>query len=177
MKKLAFLAVILVAASVASAGFKLDISETSVMPGDIVTVTVIQEAPNAAGASGGEMTLALAGNVVSTTDLTAGFAEGGTWLWSSNFGISQIPGGVWFAKVPMLGMPTPGVGSLSATGEAYTGTVAFTFTATETTDIVWGGTWDGVDMGGVVGGTVNVVPEPMTMALLGLGGLFLRRRK
>lgn len=30
---------------------------------------------------------------------------------------------------------------------------------------------------GAVISTVNVVPEPMTMALLGLGGLFIRRRK
>lgn len=30
---------------------------------------------------------------------------------------------------------------------------------------------------GILLGTIKVVPEPMTMALLGLGGLFLRRRK
>ena len=33
-----------------------------------------------------------------------------------------------------------------------------------------------VGSGGVVG-QMNIVPEPMTIALLGLGGLFLRRRK
>ncbi len=34
-----------------------------------------------------------------------------------------------------------------------------------------------LDTGGVTLDTYTVVPEPMTIALLGLGGLFLRRRK
>ena len=33
------------------------------------------------------------------------------------------------------------------------------------------------DIGDVGGGTMDIVPEPMTIALLGLGGLLLRRRK
>ena len=36
--------------------------------------------------------------------------------------------------------------------------------------------WLSGDLDGVLG-TKTYVPEPMTMALLGLGGLFLRRRK
>ena len=39
-------------------------------------------------------------------------------------------------------------------------------------------TYDGVDSGnGILIDGINIVPEPMTIALLGLGGLLLRRRK
>ncbi|MBW8001612.1 MAG: PEP-CTERM sorting domain-containing protein [Planctomycetes bacterium] len=38
-------------------------------------------------------------------------------------------------------------------------------------------TANNITLGSLGGSTIYVVPEPMTMALLGLGGLFLRRRK
>ena len=38
-------------------------------------------------------------------------------------------------------------------------------------------TFDGYKVYDVGAATIHVVPEPMTIALLGLGGLFLRRRK
>jgi len=65
-----------------------------------------------------------------------------------------------------------GGGPLS--GTAITG-IAFTMVGTGTIDLYTSatgmtGTWSVVD-------TITVLPEPMTMVLLGLGGLFLRRRK
>ena len=53
--------------------------------------------------------------------------------------------------------------------------IAFTMLGAGTIDLYTSpggaaGTW-------VVSDTINVIPEPMTIGLLGLGGLFLRRRK
>ena len=183
MKKLLALALVFGMASLATAGLTLDISATEVNPGDLVTVTVVQDVANIIG-SGGEIFVNFTGDLQSVTNLTTGFlADPVTgdppmgWMWTFDGGVAEVPSGFWFSKVGAAGFGTPGVGSFSLMGQPYTGTVAFSFIATETTDLVFQGVWDTVDISGTLGGAVNVIPEPMTMALLGLGGLFLRRRR
>jgi hypothetical protein len=73
----------------------------------------------------------------------------------------------WMGKVASTasewGMSgTPGIGSwigyAGYGGWPYESTMEFYFITTKTTELVWGGTWDGEDYTDVVGGTVNVEP-------------------
>jgi hypothetical protein len=70
-------------------------------------------------------------------------------------------------------------GTLNSFGSAQTGVVMqidFKPAAVGTLDIVTtGGTLPGGNPADITG--VNIVPEPMTMALLGLGGMLIRRKK
>ncbi len=143
-------------------------------PDQIVTVTVVQGVANILG-SGGKMTIDFTGPVVGVVNTTPGFLSAGTWNWTLDGGIEATATGVTFAKAAALGFGTYGPGSKNLAQELYVSTVQFSFKYTADTDLVWGGTWDGIDMTGVIGATV--VPEPITLGLLSLGGLFIRRRK
>ena len=76
-------------------------------------------------------------------------------------------GGATFAAAP-----GPAVGYVDI---AYTGGIQIVSLSAGT---LFGGTYDvNYNPAGFSQGVVAIVPEPMTLGLLGLGGLFLRRRK
>jgi len=138
--------------------------------GTTVDVLVVQDAYDPMG-SGGEITVTMSASGSSATDTTPScggpVAADDTsyccWDWMFNaVGFYDNGGGTWYAwmsKVAALGgLGTPGVGTLceSPLPSVYLSTIEFSFEATETTNLVFGGMWDGLSYDGVVGGTVNV---------------------
>jgi hypothetical protein len=174
MKKCLVLLMVLGIASLATAG--LSITATDLGGGDWL-VEAIQDGPNAAG-SGGVFTLTADSGVLSAVEiLPVAVLDMGPpmsmygWNWSIA-GALETGLEVSFTAIPNLGAGTPGVGSLVDPMSAgmYTSTASFIVNGGNTVTLA--GEWDTV----ILAQTVDV-PEPMTMGLLGLGGLFLRRRK
>ncbi|MHC4395771.1 MAG: hypothetical protein ACYS1A_08960 [Planctomycetota bacterium] len=180
MKKLLIMMFVFWMSSGANATLSLDISVGGspytgelLAVGTTVDVAVVQDVPNSAG-SGGEMTVTMYASGLTTTDTTPPFAPYSGWDWLFSGGVAAIDNGdgtwdVWFAKTGNVasgfGMNgTPGIGSWVGYapygGWPYVSTVEFSFVVTQQTDLVWGGTWDGVDMTGVNGGTIKHIPEP-----------------
>ena len=186
MKKFLVILAVMVIAPLASAtlgGLVLEVDKPIVgdgyyfaSAGDIVTVLVIQTVPNPTG-SGGEMGIQFDGVVTEVVNTSAN-PPAGFWLWGTDFGIKQSDavGGISFAKIGGLGSGSYGKGSTDLLGNPYVSTVQFSFEYTgERTELVWLGVWDGVDMTGEIG--LSLIPEPITLSLLSLGGLFIRQRK
>jgi len=164
------LAVILVAGFVSASTISLTTPSgtTDVFAGDTITVT----ANDAAGGFGG-----LASFTVNVEDV-ADFVS--CWI-NPGFG-GMIP--VSYAS-PVSGtgfdVVMQGIGfSMTPTGDVWS--ITFDVAATAVPgDIITishsAGTYNNNATGVFATQTLNVIPEPMTLALLGLGGLFLRRRK
>jgi hypothetical protein len=126
--------------------------------GTTVDVWVVQDAYDPMG-NGGEITVTMSASGGSATDTTP--SCGGPvaaddlsyccWDWLFNaVNFYDNGDGTWYAwmsKVSNLGAGTPGLGSLCGglpIPSSYGSTMAFSFEVTETTDLVFGGMWDGV---------------------------------
>lgn len=196
MKKFLVLLLVFGMSSLANAGLlslyvEVDgspyIEDTAVAGGSTVDVYVVQDALDTLG-SGGEVWVGFTGAGAVATDLTVGTLTGdytGGWNWLQNSGVSILdPSTFWMGKAANLGVGTPGLGTMMGLPgypgqETYTNTnstamFSFSMSVPQTLVQFTQGTWDGA----LVSDSVMVgIPEPMTIALLGLGGLFLRRRK
>ena len=199
MRKLLILLVVIGLTSVVSAGMILDIEvdgvdydgETLALTGSagVFLVSFVGTEGTATDTTG---TSYYTGPGNFSGDQSTWFQEKGGWDWLLNGG-AYFSGGLFNVnKSSAVGGATPGTPGLGTTmhSEAnittgfgvynqnvqmYTATAEFTFTATETGDVAFDlGNWNGVT---VSGSELIIVPEPMTIALLGLGSLVLLRRK
>jgi len=162
MKKFLVLALVLGLATMATAGDLAAIADMGyTVIGDTVTITTTGSVAN--------FNLQLSPDAGT---LTAGNA-------STNFG--YVSDGVPdLAETGIMGA----AGAVTSVPPVYqTGTLyTFTYDGTELVtlgDSILGTSsvqWENDDVISLVGATITI-PEPMTIALLGLGGLFLRRKK
>jgi len=164
------LAVVLMAGFVSASTITLTTPSgtTDVFAGDTITVT----ASDAAGGFGGFGSFTI--NVDNVADFVSGWINPGCGGMIPT-GMTPVVAGTGFnavmAGIPFATTPTGDIWSITfdVAASAMAGDV---ITIAHTS-----GSWNNAFSGVVATQTLNVVPEPMTLALLGLGGLFLRRRK
>lgn len=159
MKKMLVLALVLGIASLASATVTVSVSSNTVAVGGTVTVSVSSD--NTDG-------------YVKYLDMVKGTATLGT--------VSKLPAAG--AQADVIDYSTGTLYDIGLTAADFTNTptagIHFTVLATATgnvgdtftLDLLNDQTFDVASTQ-----TVTIIPEPVTMALLGIGGLFLRRRK
>ena len=172
MKKLIVLSLVVAMASLASAGLTAGLGLNSVDGTGVLSIQALADFANGEGYDFGikltGVTLVGAANV-NTSGLTVTIVQ------DSNMGQAGPP---WVVFIGDLG--TTG---LSVGASALSGPVAFPV-ATDLIQITFEGTGTAKIVGlsasaGINGQEIAItsVPEPMTLGLLGLGGLFLRRKK
>lgn len=170
-KSLVSVVVVLVAASLASAaGFLVGGSDAAgILPGGTVTVELVT-----AGAS--SMTLQQIIDGASITGAASNLVLSDGWDWDDfdSLGTAVNAGGVLIENATgtvMFGRP-----NVVGTAYSFDYTLAAGVPEGETFKIGPGAGTNKI--GGVPAAlSLTVIPEPMTIALLGLGGLFLRRKK
>lgn len=194
MKKLLVLMLVFAMATVASATPTITVvgvAEPNIIPGgSVVTVTISGTFAEASGGTAGNSNTPLGGYINGV------FLDLSNTGKSYNYAYGSI-GNVSAGSVAMGNGPSGGTIVTTYYGLWFTATSAVTwaegddvdtglwFTFDVTLDTTYPGETDGseyltVDIGyNSVANTVSlkVIPEPITIALLGLGGLFLRRRK
>jgi len=164
MKKLLVLMLVFGVSSLASAGLILTANGADVDVVDAQSVAVTVE--STAGITGFWITIGVEGGTLSGVP---NYPE--TWMFAP-FTVAQdnvsveVTGGDFFPKAGPLRV----LDGITVTRTADQAVV--TLVAAGPTNIA-----EGVFDAGEVFDSFTIVPEPMSMVLLGLGGLFLRRRK
>lgn len=195
MKKILIVLMVLGLANIASAAVSLDYVDDGAGHVDVV---FNQDAEYVDGA-GGELYIDFTGGTVTgldVTDLTPipvldmAVGEIG-WDWGLN-SLEIYSGQVHVSKIATLGIGTPGADSNMQQGDPafiimmgwpdpvdYEGTFGFSFDYEGEVTVDFNSAelneWDGGSLN--TEGLGFTVPEPMTMTLLGLGGLALLRRR
>ena len=166
MKKVLVLALVLGIASMASATLSYSVSSLTMAQNATVTVQIASTSVTPYGVWAGASSLG--GAVADITAAVAYDAAGDTAAATASTGSYA---GWWYLEGKDSGeetLPNMAIGDhwdITITSYGANGTITFAS--------------DSYGTAGGAGGTlcVTVVPEPITIALLGLGGLFLRRRK
>jgi len=174
MKKLLVLALVLSMATLANAGLSIvGVPAGPILVGQTFTMSIVSDATISAGV--GEW----AGWGLVTETSLAGIAGGVTPVSDPGFAIFDgVAAGAGFT--PPAG--TEGVSGtiLAVNGPVAAGTlfssITFTAQAAGLANITLVGTMDYAELTNIAAGSILITPEPMTLGLLGLGGLFLRRR-
>lgn len=172
MKKLLVLALVLSMATIANAGLTLTISgPTQLALGATGTYTVGYTGYNTLASYDVDI-LSTIGTVGGGVGITTNTDSATTY-----FGADSLTGyyeATMYNDVALTDLGSP-LFSFTLTAPSTTGTATISFLENSFIDT----TNTPLDYGTTVLPTLNVqiVPEPMTMGLLGLGGLFLRRRK
>jgi hypothetical protein len=178
MKKLLVLSIVLALTSLANAGY-VDITgpDQLVVGGDVGVYDVIAVDDGVEATQGlyvyfkgpaGAASLDISGV---TNEVVSGEVYDATIEELQSFGIDTTD-----VQTPLIWADAviPSFPATVWTGDMLKGFAFTGLTAGTTIEIVVYGDMDGAVLASK---TVEVIPEPMTIALLGLGGLFLRRRK
>jgi hypothetical protein len=188
MKKLLVVMLVLAMASVANAALSLwmtvdgsVVTELTIATGDTVVIALVGDGTAAQGVSimgivtegtTGSGTLSLDSAVITyvgkPSSVMTAFDNGDSFDWTPD------GDGVEFV-LTNLPPPGPGVDGPAPLDGILVDSMVFTCTGTGDVILALGDSDFGLLMDSAI--TIHqVTPEPMTMALLGLGGLFLRRR-
>jgi hypothetical protein len=170
MKKLMVLSLVLAIGAVSSAALTLAVDKTELLPGEIATFTITSSkgADNTAGWGGwvGYLVVENGAGVLSNPIRITGDSG----LSSANL-YTEDGFGVGY-EITVGSSPTAG----AVSGQQYT--FSFSSLVEGFTSVALFDDAVGYGAGDAVGRyAMTVVPEPMTMGLLSLGALFLRRRK